>query len=162
MTKSAQIQLRVTPAEKAELVRRARALGVDLSAYMLERLLPPRALRFRALTRSLSAPETRSAVFAELHDLLATTGKHDFLPVTELASLGRLPAVIENQLAAMVETRAAQLGVPPPPWVHDVPRLAEPWFASELLSLRVHLLTHSPPAFRRRNLFVDSTIGDRV
>ena len=36
------------------------------------------------------------------------------------------------------------------------------WFASELKSLRLHLLTKSPAPFRRRNLFVDSTLGDRV
>jgi hypothetical protein len=40
--------------------------------------------------------------------------------------------------------------------------LERPWFASSLKSLRLHLLTASPPPFRRRNLFVDSTIGDRV
>jgi hypothetical protein len=28
--------------------------------------------------------------------------------------------------------------------------------------LRAHLLRVSPTAFRRRNLFVDATVGDRV
>lgn len=30
------------------------------------------------------------------------------------------------------------------------------------MSLRLHLLTRSPPPFRRRNLFVDSSIGQRA
>jgi hypothetical protein len=67
-----------------------------------------------------------------------------------------------NQLAAMIELRAAELRVRPPAWVEQVPPLATPWFATSLVGLRLHLLCNSPPAFRRRNLFVDSTLGDRV
>jgi hypothetical protein len=35
-------------------------------------------------------------------------------------------------------------------------------FCSSLQSLRMHLLTHSPPPFRRRNIFIDSSLGQRV
>jgi hypothetical protein len=35
-------------------------------------------------------------------------------------------------------------------------------FGSDLQNLRLYLLTHSPPPFRRRNIFIDSTLGDRV
>lgn len=82
--------------------------------------------------------------------------------MTESAPSSRLSPVLENQLAAMVETRASQLRIPPPAWVHDIPPLEHPWFASDLLSLRLHLLANSPPAFKRRNLFVDATVGSRV
>jgi hypothetical protein len=40
--------------------------------------------------------------------------------------------------------------------------LTEPVFGSELQSLRLYLLTHSPPPFRARNIFIDATLGDRV
>jgi len=50
----------------------------------------------------------------------------------------------------------------PPAWTEDVPPLDEPIFGSSLQSLRLHLLTNSPPAFSRRNIFIDSNIGDRV
>jgi hypothetical protein len=40
--------------------------------------------------------------------------------------------------------------------------LPQPVFGSELKALRLHLLTNSPPAFRRRNIFIDATLGDRV
>jgi hypothetical protein len=35
-------------------------------------------------------------------------------------------------------------------------------FGSDLQSLRLHLLTHSPPPFLARNIFVDATLGDRI
>jgi len=162
VTKSTQIQLRVSPSEKAELVRRARASGADLSAYILGRLLPRPGLEFLALTRLLAEKKSKPAVLAELHDLLARASRAQFAELAEHGPVVRLPPLLENQLAAMVETRAAQLGVLPPAWVHEVKALDEPWFASDLLALRLHLLTHSPPAFRRRNLFVDSTIGARA
>jgi hypothetical protein len=40
--------------------------------------------------------------------------------------------------------------------------LAEPVFASSLQSLRLHLLVLSPAPFRRRNIFIDSTLGARI
>jgi len=30
------------------------------------------------------------------------------------------------------------------------------------MSLRLYLLTHSPAAFRRRNIFIDATVGAQV
>jgi hypothetical protein len=162
VNKTAQIQLRVTPAEKADLVRRARATGLDLSAWMLKRLLPDRRPDFLALVRSLGMPSRRTYTLAEIHDLLAGLGRAEFANVTEGLSVASLDDLTANQLAAMTETAAARLRVSPPDWVEQVSPMRVPWFASELVSLRLHLLTNSPPAFRRRNLFVDSTIGDRV
>lgn len=161
MNKTAQIQLRVTPAEKADLVRRARAAGLDLSAWMLHRLVPERRIRFQALVRSLKASSRPSYVLAEIHDLLADLARGELSRVTEGPLVANLDPIRANQLAAMVETTAARLGVHPPGWVEQIAPLRTPWFASALLSLRLHLLCNSPPAFRRRNLFVDSSIGDR-
>ncbi len=160
--KTSQIQLRVTPAQKAELVRRARAAGLDLSAWMLGSLLPERRLQFAKLVRSLDTSARPAFVLAELHDLLSAVGKAELATVTELSTVPRLDPVRANQLAAMVELRAAELRVRPPSWVEQVPPLATPWFATNLVGLRLHLLCNAPPTFRRRNLFVDSTLGDRV
>jgi hypothetical protein len=160
--KSAQIQLRVTPGQKADLVRRARASGLDLTAWMLHSLIPGERSRFLALVRSLATSSHASYVLAELHDLLASLAQATFMTVVDGLPATMLDDLRGNQLAAMVETRAAQLRVQPPSWVAQIEPLQIPWFASELLSLRLHLLCNSPPAFRRRNLFVDSTVGDRV
>jgi hypothetical protein len=37
-----------------------------------------------------------------------------------------------------------------------------PAFGSSLASLRLHLLTRAPVALRRRNLFADASVDDRV
>jgi hypothetical protein len=62
----------------------------------------------------------------------------------------------------MVETAAHRSGVTPPAWTLGVQPLGYPAFGSPLLGLRLHLLLAAPPAFKRRNLFVDSAVGDRV
>lgn len=160
--KTAQLQIRVTPAQKADLGRRARAAGMDLSAWVLGRLLPDGRTRFIALVRALERDPSSSFVLAELHDLLMSTGRADFLATIETLPNGKLDAISANQVAAMVETRAAALGIRPPSWVSNVHPLREPWFPTTLRSLRLHLLCNSPPAFRCRNLFVDSTLGDRI
>jgi hypothetical protein len=160
--KTAQLQIRVTPAQKAELGRRARAAGLDLSAWVLGRLLPEGRCRFAELVRALDREADSSFVLAELHDLLTAVGRADFLATVDAAPSLKLDPVVANQLAAMVETRAAQLGIRPPSWVSSIRPLHEPWFPTTLRSLRLHLLCNSPPAFRCRNLFVDATLGDRV
>jgi len=160
--KTSQLQVRVSPRQKAELGRRARAAGRDLSSYVLERVLPAAGARFVELVRSLSHRPFDSFLFAELHDLLQSLGTAEFEMAVEYAPAGGLDERSANQLAAMIETRAARLGVRPPDWVNSIRALRHPWFPTELLSLRVHLLCNSPAAFRRRNLFVDSTLGDRV
>jgi hypothetical protein len=40
--------------------------------------------------------------------------------------------------------------------------LAEPYFATSLKSLREHLLVAAPIPFKRRNIFVDASVGARV
>jgi hypothetical protein len=46
--------------------------------------------------------------------------------------------------------------------VRDVVPLTEPYFPTPLKSLREHLLIAAPIPFKRRNIFVDASIGQRV
>jgi hypothetical protein len=62
----------------------------------------------------------------------------------------------------MIEQACERRAVRVPEWVRAVEPLAEPAFGSTLKSLRLHLLTHSPPSFRRRNIFIDAALGDQV
>ena len=160
--KTAQIQIRISSQAKAELMRRARASGMDLTGWMLARLLPDEGLRLRGLLRDLATGEDPTFVLAELGSFLSSLGKSAFAAALELPPDARLDELRANQVAAMIETVAERLGVRPPQWVEEIPALPAPWFASNLTSVRLHLLTRSPPAFRRRNLFVDSTLGDRA
>lgn len=161
-TKTAQVQIRVTPAQKRELERCARAAGLDLSSWMLGRLVPPRRAAFGSLVRALASQRDSSYVLAELGELLSTSERAELGAVVETLPMVRLDELAANQLAAMVETITTKQGVKAPAWVNDIEPLREPWFPTNLLSLRMHLLCNAPPAFKRRNIFVDSTFEDRV
>jgi hypothetical protein len=73
-----------------------------------------------------------------------------------------LEPYVANYVAAMVETAAHRAAVAAPVWTAEIAPLATPVFGSPLPALRMHLLVRAPPAFRRRNIFIDATIGDRV
>ncbi len=94
--------------------------------------------------------------------MLGRVNGNDFARAVRHAPEISLSPFEANYLAAMIEYAAMLKGVVPPDWTRMVPPLERPWFASALKSLRLHLLTNSPPPFRRRNLFVDSSIGQRV
>jgi hypothetical protein len=133
-----------------------------MSALVLERALPPEQQRFEAVLRALGRADGRSHAFAELHDLLTGLASSELPTAVASADLSRLDAYLQNYVAALVEQAADQKGLVPPTWVRDVEPLTEPHFATDLPGLRRHLLAASPVPFRRRNLFVDSALGDRV
>jgi uncharacterized protein (DUF1778 family) len=159
--KNAQLQIRVTKSEKAAILRAANAAGMDMSAYVLKRALPAAAGRFQELVVAAAKTE-KSFPLAELNSLLAS------LPAAELRdAVATLPSTalssfIANYVAAMVEYACARRDIRPPDWTRNISPLREPEFATSLLSLRLHLLTHSPAPFRHRNIFIDSSIGARV
>jgi hypothetical protein len=62
----------------------------------------------------------------------------------------------------MVEQAAHLKGVSSPVWTTTIPPLDAPRFATTLTSLRPYLLAASPVSFKRRNIFVDASIGGRV
>ena len=164
-TKSGQIQIRVSPAQKAAIRAAARRTGLGISAYVLARVLPAPARRFQELTRSLSgtgadSPDTRFAL-AELNSWLAGLGAGE-LPEAVASPPPRLTPYLANYLAAMVEVACGDQGVAPPSWTRAAPPLTAPVFGSELMGLRLYLLTHSPAPFRRRNIFIDASVGSRV
>jgi hypothetical protein len=162
VTKTEHIQIRVTRAQKRDLERRARAEGLDLSAWMLARLAPPRRAKFQELVVTLARGGDKSYVFAELGELLSGLAREEFAGVTETLPVARLDDVTLNLLAAMIELRAARLHVHPPAWTAAVEPLRDPWFPTMLSSVRLELLCNAPPPYRRRNLFVDSTFEQRV
>ncbi|MFN0061017.1 MAG: plasmid mobilization protein [Myxococcaceae bacterium] len=161
-SKTEQLQIRVSRHEKRDIQKKARAAGLGVSAWVLSRLLPDESKRFHALVDALSARPGDATILASLHDFLIGLSALTLLEALADAPRSAVPQPWRSYLAAMIEHRAHQLETPPPPWVLDVGPSPEPYFASSLLSLRLHLLTHSPQAFRRRNLFVDAVLGERV
>ena len=70
--KTAQLQIRLTPEEKARLKQRAAQAGQDLSAFVLSRVLPDGARRFEAVIEALRHGRTPDSIaLAELNDLLS-------------------------------------------------------------------------------------------
>jgi len=163
MSKSKQLQIRVSEEEKARIQERAARAGMDVSKWLLRMALPPAEERFQEICRGLGSAATEHRfLLAELNDFLFQLTAREFQGAVALAPAAPLAAFEAAYVAAMVEQAAAIKGAPPPDWTRQVGELERPWFASRLTSLRLHLLTSSPTPFRRRNLFIDSTIGDRV
>lgn len=160
--RSQQIQIRVTPREKAALKRLARRAGQSLSSYILLRALPSHLATFGQILRVLRKDEERRFALAELNDFLARLAPVQFAEAVQYADLRTLSPLAQNYVAAMVEQAARQKAVEPPSWTREVVPLDEPFFATSLRGLRSYLLRAAPVAFKRRNIFVDASVGDRV
>jgi hypothetical protein len=114
---------------------------------------------FVRLAGEVAGADRISYALAELNDLLtaAEASAIESLPRPDISDSYRL-----NYVTAMVELAAHRAGIVPPLWTVSVAPLDEPVFIDTSLSLRLHLLTASPVPFRRRNIFIDSSLGDRV
>lgn len=160
--KSDQLQIRVTPEQKRMLKRRAREAGMDMSSWILDRVLPPESAKFQELARALAEAEGRGFALAELEDFLRPLPGGAFARATSEPPRAPLDAATRNHLAAAIELGAAKRGVAPPTWIQRVPIPADPVFGTSLSSARPYLLAHAPVAMRRRNVFVDASIDDRA
>ena len=163
MPKTNQLQIRVDADQKERIRQRAQNAGMDVSKWVLRQLLPLAGERFQTLCTELAEkPSLRAYTLAELHDFFTRLEPREFSRALQYPPAAQLAPFEANYLAAMIEYAAAAGNVPVPEWVKNIERLETPWFASSLQGLRLYLLTQSPPAFRRRNLFIDSSVGERV
>jgi uncharacterized protein (DUF1778 family) len=160
--KSAHLQIRVTPRQKAALKKAAAAAGQDLSHYVLARALPSNRSRFESLLGRLLDGSDHRYILAELNDFLSSQSAAELREAVTGAPAESLSSFLRNYVAAMVEQASYSKGVSAPEWTRDVAPLDVPYFAAPLESLRLHLLRASPIPFKRRNLFVDAALGDRV
>jgi hypothetical protein len=161
VAKTSQMQIRVSEAEKAAIRRAAKRAGLDMSAYVLRRVLSVPADRFAECVKACAGPAPAYAL-AEFNTLLSGFTPGELSEAIAAAPAPTLTPFLANYIAAMVEYACAQRGVAVPAWTRAIVPLTEPAFGSELLSLRLHLLTQSPAPFRRRNIFIDATLGARV
>ena len=161
-SRSAQLQIRVTPSEKAAILRAAHRAGLGMSAYVLGKTLPVQASQWQELLRELLRSDGTRIALAELSAWLAGLGASELPAAVASAPPSGLSDFHANYVAALVVYVCAARSVDAPQWTRDIAPLEHPVFASELLSLRLHLLTRSPPPFRRRNLFDDTVVGGQV
>jgi hypothetical protein len=160
--KTSQLQIRVTLEQKEKLKELARAASLDVSTWVLRQILPAEAERFQELTVGLEAAADRAFAWAELADFLRSLPVGAFRRAVAHAPRAHLDADVLNHLAASIELAAQSRGQRPPDWTRKVTIPETPAFGSRLRSVRLHLLTQAPVALRRRNLFMDASIDDRV
>ena len=160
--KRAQLQIRVSNAAKAAIQKAAKRAGMDMSAYVLSRVISAPASRFRECIEACAGQAAPSFALAELNTLLGALPPAEMRDAVAAPPSVPLPQFLANYVAAIVEQSCARCSIAPPAWTRAVVPLNEPAFGTTLLSLRLHLLRRSPPPFRRRNIFIDSTLGDRI
>jgi hypothetical protein len=161
-SKTGQLQIRVTARQKAAIQAAARRAGLDMTAFVLARTLPDPAARAHALFERMNSDATRKLALAEFSSWLNELSGLELEQAVQQSPATSLPPELRNYLAAMIESVCARERIAVPEWTAHIKPLRHPHFASELLGLRLHLLTKSPPAFRRRNLFVDTSVGGQV
>jgi Protein of unknown function (DUF1778) len=160
--KTSQLQLRVTSEEKTAIQDAARRAGMDMSAYVLSRVLAASSAHFAERVAACVGSTNPSYALAELNSFLTGLTSQEFRDAVEHPPPAKLTPFIANYVAAMVEFGCARCGIGEPAWTREIPPLPEPAFGTALQSLRLHLLAQSPASFRARNIFIDSTLGDRV
>ena len=160
--KLSQLQVRVSEAEKSAIRRAAQQAGMDMSAYVLSRVLPAPAAAFQEAIAALSEAAEPSFALAELNSLLASLTASELRQAVAAGPQAALSPFLANYVAAMCETACNMRRVPVPAWTRGTEPLPEPVFGSALPSLRLYLLTRSPAPFRRRNIFIDSSVGEQV
>ena len=149
--RTSQLQIRVSPDQKAALKRLAAQAGLSVSAYVLGQALP---VVSRALEGALddvrsgkpgALPVLRRQIEAIPPEELAT--RWESLDASDLTPLQ------QNQVAALVEEVAGRSGVMPPRWTATIHPLEHPHFRWPLRSLRPYQLRASPVSLKRRNVF---------
>ncbi|HBF14030.1 MAG TPA: hypothetical protein DDW49_11695 [Deltaproteobacteria bacterium] len=160
--KTTHIQMRVSQKEKKALYGLSKKAKMGMSEWILEQIFPPQKEKWQQLVKQLASSQNPQFVLADINDVLTRTSSQEFSKISSEPPLAKLTPYWLNYLAAMVEYAASIKNVPPPEWIMTIPSLEKPVFGTELLSLRLHLLTHSPVPFRNRNIFIDSSLGDRI
>lgn len=163
--KADQLQIRISAEAKKRLKQLAREAGMDVSAWVLSRALPSESEQFQEKVAAVAAAPNHTArriALAELADFLRDLPSGAFRRAVAEPPRAPLATPWRNHLAGTIELAASRRGQAAPRWTRDVPVSAEPSFGSSLASLRLYLLTRAPVALRRRNLFVDASLDDRV
>jgi hypothetical protein len=120
------------------------------------------AVQFRDGVAACAGEVSSRLALAELSSLMSSFSAGELRDAVAAPLPPGLGPFLSNYIAAMVEYACAKRSIAVPAWTCSIMPLIEPVFGSDLMSLRLHLLMNSPPPFRRRNIFIDSTVGDRV
>lgn len=162
IVKNEQLQIRLSASEKSAIKNRARLANMDMSSWVLSNIFPSQQKYFHDLLVKLGESQNKKLLLADLHDFLEKLEANEFKQTLESSPVTELGNYLNNYVAAMIEHAAYKKRAAIPDWINNISPLQKPVFGSDLKSLRLYLLSHSPAAFRRRNIFIDSSIGERV
>lgn len=157
--KTSQLQIRISPSQKAALKALAEDAGLSVSEYVLDKALPSDRLHFEEKVQALAEGPDRDGALEELCAYLAGLSDEGFRRTVTGGEPAQLAPVPLSYAAAAVEREAARRSIPPPSWTRTLRPLDVPHFAWELRSLRPHLMRLAAPAFKRRRLFVPAVAG---
>lgn len=161
-TRTRQLQIRVTPEEKAALRRLAAAAGTTISAYVLQQALPTVARDVAKLVGALrESPEETARLLGSLQEALEGVPQGRLAATLAPHDLEGLSVVQANYVAAILEQEATRRAEPPPECLAEVAPPDQPHFGWALRSMRPHQMRVTPVAFKRRNLFFDPTSASR-
>lgn len=118
--KTAQLQIRVTPRQKALIRQQAQAHGMDMTQWILTRSLPSRQETLHTVLAALAQGEQEpDLLFGDIFNLLKDLSAPEFS--LTLARPPDIPLKDDHSdlLQAMVELAARQKGCLPPRWVRE-------------------------------------------
>ena len=161
-TKSSQLQIRVSPAQKAAIRRLAEAAGKTVSVYVLEEVLPSTHVEFNRLAVAISGSTNLANALSDLECHLSALSPDEFLPAVSRPELEALSPLLQNYVAATVEQAAERKRLDPPTWTRTIAPLAQPHFGWDMRGLRPHLMRVTPLTFKRRNVFLGVAGDERL
>ena len=160
--KTLQLQIRVSPEEKLLIVQSAKREGLDVSSWVLKRSLNSFQDKFKSLVGKLSQSANHKYEFSELNEFISNlASEQSELAFSEKPKV-HLSSYEWNYIAAMIEYSAYMKVFRLPDWINEIEVLEDAVFETNLESLKLYLLTQSPIPFRRRNIFIDTSIGGQV
>ncbi|MDH3272298.1 MAG: DUF1778 domain-containing protein [Gemmatimonadota bacterium] len=154
--KTSQLQIRVTPDEKAALKGLAAAAGLSVSEYVLRRALPSARRGLAEAVNALIAASDRDGALDSLRAQLRDLSDERFVEAVSAPLETPLTPFLLNCVAASVEHECATRRLDPPRWIERIAPLSRPHFGRDLRSLRPFLMRVSPPAFKRRRVFIEA------
>lgn len=162
--KTSQLQIRVSDIQKKSIQAAASKANMDMSTWVLSRLFSSAQSQFiqKVETLSHASISDRKYAFADMNDFLSSLTADELTQAIMEPWPCKLNSISANYLCAMIEQVAHQKQLSTPKWVSEVLPLEEPYFATDLVTLKPYLMRVSPLPFRSRNIFIDSSIGSRV
>lgn len=154
--KTSQLQIRISPDQKATLKRLAAEAGVNVSQYVLRTVLPSTEAEMARHAEALGPRSGRGRAFADLRKYLSDLPLERFTEAAQAFSSDDWPTVIRHHVAAAVEECAARHAARAPRWTRELAPLDRPHFSWEARSLRPHLMRITPVFLKRRDVFRDA------